>query len=355
MSEESDIRNLIEFLRNHVDCRKLELFANMCLRMARGYLAFIVGRGKMIPRKSDNLQKDILDLAVDIVSRYLWPQDNRPAHMLFKYFENLGYTSFDSAVGEKIYAVFKCQLFGFVKQEMPKINEDIDPLMAKFARQVDRAFASKDYSTSKLKDNSTVYIYLACNANALYINRPEIDYYELMILAEKAIQQSKTVPQMVRYIFERLNKSQEFANFIPVRELKKVFIETYLRFIDIDSVIPIPPGPKDDFALKKYLRAKDCTVNFMRRTHLQHFIDKEKITDKQADLFSHALAEYFDDIITKGEHDSLPSYCQRVFPEIDSKEYQKRYKHIWDTTVRSAMNYFIDKINNDSTLGDIGS
>jgi|GEM_PF-6125792 hypothetical protein len=355
MSEESDIRNLIEFLRNHVDCRKLELFANMCLRMARGYLAFIVGRGKMVPRKSDNLQKDILDLAVDIVSRYLWPQDNRPAHMLFKYLDNLGYTSFDFTAGGEIYGIFKRQLLGFVKQEMPKINYDADPLVAKFARQVERALSSKDYSTAKLKDNSTVYIYLACNANALRINRPEIDYYELAILAEKAIQQSKTVPQILRNIFERLNKSQEFANFIPVRELKKVIIETYLRFIDIDPVIPIPAGPKDDFALKKYLLAKDCTVMFMRRIHLQHFIDKEKINNKQADLLSNALAEYFDDIITKGDYDSLPSYCQRVFPEIDSKEYQKRYKHIWDTTVRSAMNYFMDKINNDPTLGSIGS
>lgn len=352
---ESIIRILCDFLQDPEDLKKLNLFAKLCLQHAKGYIAYNHKVGRSIPRRSNDLQKDMLDLAVEIISEYLKPKNNRPAHMLFKYLENMGYVDFQESRGEELYCIYRRQLFGFVKQELPKMDINSDPMISRISRQIIRSLDAEEYITNVSIGDTNNPIFLSTNVNNLRVDKSVIPYIDLVVVAEKAIQKSKTIPQLCRAIFEFLNESKEFANFVSKSEFKRAIIDTYSRFIEFETLPVRLLSPKDAFALKHCSFIKDETVEFIRKAHLDRFIEKNKIDKKQADLLCRALDEFLDDIITKGEYDKLPKYFYRAFPGIDSQEYQKRFKNIWDTTIRRALNYFVSGINNDSTMGNIGS
>ncbi|HEQ99297.1 MAG TPA: hypothetical protein ENO22_08155 [candidate division Zixibacteria bacterium] len=339
---------IVEFLKS--PHKHFMQFYKLCFHYTKKHLCSLKRRGAVLPKIGSNPETNLDDITNDILG-ILLSSARAPYNIVFDYFTKHGISPEKNQDGFLIYHRFTILIRGFANRELYKIRGYENPQTRKIKRRFKDILKGPGYHESIIGGRE--FFTLEATGN-LRQDKPVIPYEKLLQIVENTYHENISYVKWCLKIFEAIDKCGEYQNGIFRHELLQAAIEISSKHMEINF------GERDnlssiELALIRQAveRAIPKTLDWVSENVSRGFVEKERITKEESELFLKAIELYLWDFGCDGSHDKYPRYYFVLFPDKDQNFYLKNHKYPFETMINSARDYFIDLLRNDSTINGI--
>ncbi len=331
-----------DFLACPQDRAHFDAFFKLTRQFTTGFLRYLRALGHTLPLvEQSNIKQALDDLALDILGSFLRSEPNKPFVIIFRYFRQKYGDDIDSRKPAEACDSYCSLLFGYIRQELSRIRAKADPQVEKLKRRFRDILNGHNYVRLSSTDDRTAIFCLHKYESQLRPNRPFIERDQLLEIVDRAYLDNIKYTEWCYGIFDWLNKYTSVRNALIKHELIRAVIVVNSRHVLDNSIWAFPPNLADwEIKEKTLLKAKDETLNWISKTVLAGFVEKEKITPDHGICFRQAVDRYLLDLLYSRGVDLLPAYFREVMPKSEHPRYLDGYKHIFETTIHKAVEDF---------------
>ncbi|MFQ5454472.1 MAG: hypothetical protein ACE5D6_09845, partial [Candidatus Zixiibacteriota bacterium] len=190
---------------------------------------------------------------------------------------------------------------------------------------------------------------------SLRLEKPIIPYEKLFQIVVETFRINLSRSKWCKNIFERMNDETDYQNVLKKHELLSAVVAVNAQFIEIDN--NQPTGlllPHSEMIRNTIEKIRNETVRWVTLEIMPRFVKLKRITSEESDRIIQACENYILDYSNGCKTDLLPVYFHEVIPGITSLQYQKKYKHIFDTVIGKTLEDFKNRLRNDPTIRGFG-
>ena len=332
-----DSKTLVYFLERPLSRRAFDPFFELCYRHVRGYLGSLRARGHRLPTDPKDNRDPHADLSIDILGFFLRSTRDQPYILVFDYFRRHGITSFRRVDPDKLLAMFRSLLTGFVCQELSRIRKTENPQTEILKRRFKDILKGNAFAAFKSPDGSTEFLYSAKHKHVKGENCACVSYERLLEIVEEAFLQTNNRKAWCHAIFETIDQEESEPNCVRKHELLSAVVTVMSRHIEVEGLVPCSlPGADQGLLRRNVEKAGKLALHRLNEQVLAPFVGKGILTADIAERFAVAAERYISDMVHSPGVDLLPAYFREVMPEAEHARYLKRYKYTFETAIRKV-------------------
>ncbi len=332
---------LAEFLSNPRDKSGFKAFFDLCYKYAISFLCYLKAKGYRFPIGQNSDSKSMSDLAIDILGSFLRSEDNKPFCVIFDFYNNNGFVAFKKDHAEELFDQFRSLLFGFIRQELNRINNESDPQIGNLKRRIKDILNSPDFCCTSDEKDGIEYVYCKNTTIKNRASQSLLTFERLLDLVEIAYNSSHNRREWCRNIFLQLDEMMDVQSRLKKHELISAMINVNKKYTELEGFHTYRgPSAEYQIQIKAIEIAKEKAISRLKNDSLLEFVNKGRIDRITADRFSSAVDRYLTDLIYSEDIDLIPVYFREVMPESEHHRYLRDYKYIFETIIGRAEEYF---------------
>jgi hypothetical protein len=338
------------FLLNPFNRKAFNNFFKTCYSHTMGYLRYLKVRGFQLPLDHIADGDPFGDLTIDLLGAFLHSTKENPFPIVFDYFNKVGVSDPDQADPDDIYHHFTVLLRGHIRQQLSRLRAQQDPQLDHLKRRFKEILKDPRFGSTQ-KSRGDEYLFLTQYSRDLRGDKSPLPYDGLVQVVERAYLKSRSRTAWCLNIFELLNKATEYQNLVKKSELLSAIISVNAKYADIDGLQPthLPP-PENALLMRDIEEAISQTLAWLEESVLGTFVRKSRINSDEAERFRAAAEQYLSDLAHAVETDLIPQYFREVMPENCRHRYLKDYKHVFETTIKKAVENFKECLKKKTTI-----
>jgi hypothetical protein len=247
--DDSNTKIIRYFLKNPHKKIYFNAFFKICFQHTVGYLRYLKTRGFPIEIHDADEFKSLSDISYDVLGIFLKSKKDKPFFRIFDYYKrhNIDFSETD---GTELYNHFTILLRGFIRRKYKKIFRDENPALVNLERRIKDILKESQYGTLKHKGDPTEYFYHEKYKNNLRRHRRPLMMEDVLTIVEKSFRYKQTKKAWVREIFEELDNTEEFQNYIKKYDLIRAAKSVYENHVELDGVGSSCIPPADETLLR---------------------------------------------------------------------------------------------------------
>lgn len=343
---------LCDFLINPHSLRTQSAFVDLCIRLTEISIKWRMLKGWKLPSEARKSEGGIRELAVGTVGFLLGVNRGKPFGEVFAFYRTRGIVDFGSVDSEELLTLLKVLITNHTKQELYDRGEEEDPQRANLKRRFKDILRPPVYREWQSTDDVAPLVGLAEPPGGLREGLDIIPYHVLLEVIDAAFINCGTKrTKWCRAIFDTLDGMSQYRNCCQKYELINAAISINLKYIDMEGIeYGSIPATQSGLMQDSADKARRQTLDWVQQNGLKTFVQTGKIDQQTADKFLLAIDCYLMDLIQSPAVDKLPVYFREVMPKSEHDRYRSNYKHLFETVVNGAREYFRNLMQGLSNL-----
>ncbi len=338
MSDE-DANILKNLLATPHDRERFDSFYQLCYREVCKSLRYLTARGYRLPLDQTDPKHSLGNLTIDILGNFLRSESNRPFCVIFDFFASRGITDFADVGAEILYDLFLGLLRSYVKQELHRLRKQEDPQVAKLKRRFNEILRDGPYQVGELVTPKRVAV------------TEPADYEELLAVAEQAFSNSRDTTQWCARIFSLWQEQDNQPLCVRKSDLLRAAISIYFKYVELDGFRPVSlAGPREEAVRTELERARHKTLQSAEDGLLKKFQQQKRLRGDEASVLLGATEKYLIDFFDGTGADAIPVYFREALPQVDPREYPRRYKYVFETLINGAVEEMRRRLQESPTI-----
>ncbi|MEA3287633.1 MAG: hypothetical protein U9Q77_09710 [Candidatus Marinimicrobia bacterium] len=345
-------------MKSDLSQSELNLYIRYCASLSTAYLFSRRKAGKLGSEYDRADEAKMQQLALDSIAELFARDDKGIFYKLIQYFEPLQ----DQIKADEDEALFMTRrlVVAHTKQSLARAFQQNDPSGARIYRNLSLVH-KRDPEIKLAKHWDEDYFYLQNESGKTVFpddfnpSKPEIVWDNALFMLENSRKDHDTLPGIVRDFLSELKQEDDHRHFISRSDLYKLL--KYLMGLKTLSFETEYAGSTLENSENYEISQTDQEVytdrikTFFRYEINQRFVEKSKIDQNEANIYTEILDQYFEDLLMDGYAGKLPEYkVNSGFSEMKSaiwkihrgrleyliklgkKELQHQYEHDFPNT-----------------------
>jgi hypothetical protein len=332
----SDALILQRFLAKPSDRTAYDAFFELCYRLTTSSLGYLKSRGQPLPVDNTNPDRGFEDLTCRILGEFLAPGKGRRNQIIFSFFERQGIADFATMPADHLFDLFLGLQRNFVRQEVFRQTRQEDRQLARLEKTFKDILRTKGYQSrlSRGPNRSGVL--------------PDDKLNEIV---EAAFLDANNDTEWCARIFDLVDQLDKPPAKVNEYSLIRFAVDVRLRHVELEGFrASVPPGPIAGAIAEQLPRIRDEVLRTTTRPLVERFVGKGRLKPDEAEAFVQAAEIYLIDHFDGGGVDSIPEYFREAVSNVDSKEYLRDYKYIFETVIHSAVEEMRNRLRNDPII-----